>query len=457
MLAQPPATARHIAFQLCQRLVADEPPPALVERVAQRSSRPAATCGRPSARSSRAPSSSSRMYYRAKIKSPFEYVVSALRAVGGSTDGRALAKEIAEMGEPLYLCQPPTGYSDTAEAWVNTGALVARLNFALALAGNSPGTADPPWSRRGRESVDGAVARGSTRRPSQGRSKPSKRSRGPRTASLSVTRASSSAPRIPRGKEGPCLIAGCFLKSSGLALVAGGFIPNVFVRMAEAGTPPPRRVLVAIFQRGAVDGLNVLVPYGEKTYYDARPSIAVPRPGSGANAALDLDGFFGLHPSLAPLVPLLPGPLGRLRARRRQPRRDALALRRAGLHGVGHAGRQVHDRRLPLAGARREEGDPKASPLRAVAMSPGHAAHPLGRIRRDRDDQRRPVRHPRRRRVGRRGTVLRVHVRRRGGRHAAGHRAGVLRGRADRPVRGPVADRAGKRRRIPARAPSASR
>src|ERR1700693_428043 len=94
-----------------------------------------------------------------------------------------------------------------------------------------------------------------------------------------------------------------FLKSSGLALVAGGFLPNVFVRMAEARTAASRKVLVAIFQRGALDGLNVVVPYGEKTYYDARPSIAVPRPGSGENAALDLDGFFGLHPSLAPVLP----------------------------------------------------------------------------------------------------------------------------------------------------------
>ena len=94
-----------------------------------------------------------------------------------------------------------------------------------------------------------------------------------------------------------------FLKSSGLALVAGGFLPNVFVRMAAAGTPAGRKVLVAVFQRGAVDGLNVVVPFGEKVYYDARPSIAVPRPGSAANAALDLDGFFGLHPSLAPLFP----------------------------------------------------------------------------------------------------------------------------------------------------------
>src|SRR5437879_4023481 len=96
-----------------------------------------------------------------------------------------------------------------------------------------------------------------------------------------------------------------FLKSSGLALIAGGFLPNVFVRMAEAGTMAERRrVLVAIFQRGAVDGLNLLVPYAEKIYYDARPTIAVPRPGAGENAALDLDGFFGLHPSLTSLSPL---------------------------------------------------------------------------------------------------------------------------------------------------------
>ena len=89
-----------------------------------------------------------------------------------------------------------------------------------------------------------------------------------------------------------------FLKSSGLTLVAGSLIPNVFVRMAGAATTRGRKVLVAIFQRGAVDGLNVVVPYGEKAYYDARPSIAIPQ-----SEIIDLDGFFGVHPSLAPLVP----------------------------------------------------------------------------------------------------------------------------------------------------------
>ncbi len=92
------------------------------------------------------------------------------------------------------------------------------------------------------------------------------------------------------------------LKKGGMALVAGGLLPGVFVRMAAAATSK-RRVLVAIFQRGAVDGLNLVVPYGEKAYYDARPTIGVQPPGSAENAALDLDGFFGLHPSLAPILP----------------------------------------------------------------------------------------------------------------------------------------------------------
>jgi uncharacterized protein (DUF1800 family) len=61
--------------------------------------------------------------------------------VGGSTDGRALGRQVADMGEPLYLCQPPTGYSDASQQWVNSGALLARLNFALALTSSRiPGT-----------------------------------------------------------------------------------------------------------------------------------------------------------------------------------------------------------------------------------------------------------------------------------------------------------------------------
>jgi uncharacterized protein (DUF1501 family) len=80
----------------------------------------------------------------------------------------------------------------------------------------------------------------------------------------------------------------------------------LYLRRAVASTPMPnRKILVVLFQRGAADGLNIVVPFGEKNYYRLRPSIAIPQPSVGASdTAVDLDGFFGLHPSLAPLAPL---------------------------------------------------------------------------------------------------------------------------------------------------------
>jgi len=134
-LARHPATARHIAYQLCQRLVADDPPAALVDRVARRF---LATGGdlRETVRAIlESPEFFDPANYRAKVKSPFEYVASVIRATAAETDGGdPVVRAVAQMGEPLYLCQPPTGYSDVASAWVNSGALVARLNFALAVA-----------------------------------------------------------------------------------------------------------------------------------------------------------------------------------------------------------------------------------------------------------------------------------------------------------------------------------
>ena len=94
-----------------------------------------------------------------------------------------------------------------------------------------------------------------------------------------------------------------FLKNGGLALVSLGFAPE-FLARTVAAAEPRQRVLITIFQRGAVDGLNMVVPFGERAYYAARPSIAIARPGSSADSALDLDGFFGFHPRLRPLRPL---------------------------------------------------------------------------------------------------------------------------------------------------------
>src|SRR5579862_4419436 len=97
-----------------------------------------------------------------------------------------------------------------------------------------------------------------------------------------------------------------FLRNSALAMVGVGAAPLWLKRaLYAADAPSPRKkILVAIFQRGAADGLNVVVPHGERAYYDLRPTIAIPRPNGGRDAAIDLDGFFGLHPSLAPLKPM---------------------------------------------------------------------------------------------------------------------------------------------------------
>jgi uncharacterized protein (DUF1501 family) len=93
-----------------------------------------------------------------------------------------------------------------------------------------------------------------------------------------------------------------FLKNGSLALVTLGFAPSFLARTAAAETTGRSKKLIAIFQRGALDGLNMVVPFGEPAYYQARPSIAIPQPGRGqADAAIDLDGFFGLHPRMAPL------------------------------------------------------------------------------------------------------------------------------------------------------------
>ena len=96
-----------------------------------------------------------------------------------------------------------------------------------------------------------------------------------------------------------------FLKDGAFALVSLGFAPSFLARTAAAaGSTPRAKRLIAIFQRGAVDGLSVVVPFGESEYYRGRPSIAIGRPGSGDGTALDLDGFFGFNPRLRPLKPL---------------------------------------------------------------------------------------------------------------------------------------------------------
>jgi uncharacterized protein (DUF1800 family) len=148
ILVRHPSTARFIATKLASRFVSDDPPAALVERIAATFRRTDGDVRALLTTIFTSPEFWSPEAYRAKVKTPLEVVASAVRALDGRVDppagglgpaaggGLPLAREVAKLGEPLYEAQPPTGYPDRAEAWVNTGALLARMNFALALAHN---------------------------------------------------------------------------------------------------------------------------------------------------------------------------------------------------------------------------------------------------------------------------------------------------------------------------------
>jgi hypothetical protein len=143
LVAGHPATARFIATKLVRRFVADTPPPALVDRVASVYGETGGDIRAMLRCIFTAPEFQAAPARAAKTKKPFEFVVSATRAVGARIDtrgGMELARAAALIGEPLYGAQAPTGYPDRAEAWVNAGALLGRLNFAQALArGRVPG------------------------------------------------------------------------------------------------------------------------------------------------------------------------------------------------------------------------------------------------------------------------------------------------------------------------------
>ena len=157
-----------------------------------------------------------------------------------------------------------------------------------------------------------------------------------------------------------------FLKNGSLALVSLGFAPKFIAATAHAAEAR-KKVLVAIFQRGAVDGLNVVVPFGERAYYAGRPTIAVPKPGT-PDGAVDLDGFFGFNPRLAPLAPLFKrGELAIVHATgspdETRSHFDAQDYMESGTPGVkstrdGWLNRYLHD-----------QEHKNASPFRAVALA----------------------------------------------------------------------------------------
>jgi len=134
MLATSPQTAHFISLKLAQRFVSDDPPPALVDRLAKTFQKKKGDIREVLSTLFHSPEFWDESAYRAKVKTPLEFVASAARATGADVeDAMPLARQLNNMGMPLYGAQPPTGYSMKAETWVSSSALLNRMNFALAL------------------------------------------------------------------------------------------------------------------------------------------------------------------------------------------------------------------------------------------------------------------------------------------------------------------------------------
>jgi uncharacterized protein (DUF1800 family) len=137
LLSRHPSTARHIARKLAQRFVADEPPQALVDRMAATFTKTDGEIAAVLRTMIESPEFFSSGAYRSKMKSPLEMVAGALRATEAKiTNALPLAQAIAGMGQPLYRKAEPTGYSNNGEDWLNSAGLLARMNFAVALSEN---------------------------------------------------------------------------------------------------------------------------------------------------------------------------------------------------------------------------------------------------------------------------------------------------------------------------------
>lgn len=136
MLATSPQTAHFISLKLAQRFVSDDPPPALVDRLAKTFEKKKGDIREVLAELFHSPEFWADGSYRAKVKTPLEFVASAVRVTGADVqEAMPLARQLNNMGMPLYGAQPPTGYSMKAETWVSSSALLNRMNFALALTG----------------------------------------------------------------------------------------------------------------------------------------------------------------------------------------------------------------------------------------------------------------------------------------------------------------------------------
>ena len=231
-----------------------------------------------------------------------------------------LVQWTGRIGEPLYQYQAPTGYPDTAESWVNTGALLNRLNFSLALAGNRlPGVrVDTAALLRGAQPGDSKAALDKAIEVLLGGqvSPETRRTLESRLSDPQIVQASLDDPD-PRDQSAAWSQGWCwarrnfsvaefavrahqrkgelrmnvsrraFLKSGGVAMIGMSTLPAFLMRAVAAAPAAGRKKLVVVFQRGAADGLNIVVPFAEPNYYSVRPSIAIPSPRRGGEGCRD--------------------------------------------------------------------------------------------------------------------------------------------------------------------------
>jgi uncharacterized protein (DUF1800 family) len=165
ILARHPSTARFISKKLAERFVADDPPRSLIDRMVQTFTKTDGDLRAVLQTMFASPEFLSEGAWDAKVKSPFEMVVSAVRAMGGeATDTFTLAQKIADLGEPLYNKLEPTGYPETGEGWLSTANLLGRVNFATALvSGQVPGVKVDSSRLEGKDTA--AIAREVLGRP----------------------------------------------------------------------------------------------------------------------------------------------------------------------------------------------------------------------------------------------------------------------------------------------------
>jgi len=251
LLAQDPHTATHIATKLVQRFVSDTAPPELVARAAAAFTKSDGDIRETVRVILQSPEFFSRAAYHSKVKSPFRLVVSALRAVSASPDtSPRTAQIVARLGEPLYLHLAPNGYPSTGESWINTGAILNRINFGLAVAaGRVPGASLAAWpqgaalEREPRDAqVDGVIAL-----ILQGEASPDTR----RILEHGVNPMLASAPPDSvNGAEADSLAALDEVEASmnGMAAMHGGPPPE------DGGAPPPNAPASAGLKKTGVAG-----------------------------------------------------------------------------------------------------------------------------------------------------------------------------------------------------------